>query len=188
MQFIRRLALSLVLVLAPFSAFAVVIDFNGGSGGSAVDDDYAGLGIVFEDVYYSTCYSNYPNAAWAAGESSTCYNDVLDQQVAGYFLGTTDYLAADIIFPDGDTYTTLDVFDSAGALLDSVTVGPAVQAISVSASGIASFAFNWSGEYPSHDDVIGIDNLTFNAVSVPGPATWLVFSLGLIAFAGHRRR
>lgn len=171
----------------PMAAQAVVIDFQNGPGGALVGNDYAASGVTFSNTYYSTCYGSF----FAAGESDTCYNGLLDQSVSGAFLGTTDYVGASVIYPDNDTITTLDVFDSANNLLASVSSAPSAGFISVAIAGISSFTFSWSGSYAGHDDVIGIDNLTFNdvtPVAVPAPSALLLLGIGLGLIGRFRAR
>lgn len=181
---LRNLVLPLAL-LVPMAASATVIDFQNGPGGTAVGSAYAGSGVIFTNTYYSNCYGSY----WAAGENNTCYNNNINATVSGYFLGTTDYLGASIMYPDVSTQTILSVYDINNVLLTTVTSAQHASFISVSVAGIASFAFNWVAD-PGADDVIGIDDLVFNTVSpvtTPEPAALSLFGLALAAL-GLRRR
>lgn len=183
--------LQLALLAACINANAAVIDFNHSSGqaGNAIGSDYSGQGVVFTNAYYSNAYG----LNWASGEADTEYNGVVDQPMTGYFVGgTTNYLAGTAMYPDGDTITTLRVFDIFNNLLGQVSTASGGSSLDIAVNGIASFEFSWSGGAADHDDVIGLDDITYNALTpnqnVPEPGILALIALGLAGLGFMRRK
>ena len=169
------------------STISIGFDHTASQAGTSIGNDYlASEGIAFTQAYYST-----GNLDWMSGEPDTTnMNGILNQPISGYFAGVTDYMLAQVRYADGGTITTLNVFDINNALLASVsTTATNPFQLSVAISGIRSFDFSFSNPDSSKDDIIGIDNLTFNAVSqVPVPPSALLLFSGLVGLASISRK
>lgn len=74
------------------------------------------------------------------------------------------------------TYALSFMLPSASKATVSTAASDSYEVLSISTPGISSFTFRWSSSVPDVDDVIGIDNLSFNTVTtVPLPAAFWLF-------------
>jgi hypothetical protein len=162
---------------------AMTLDFETGANGVAIGSDFSSDGIVFTNAYYASSPYDSTNgsAVWVSGEQYSGYNDVGNVAITGYFIDPVSYLSAELIYVDGGTIAYLTAYDIDGIILDSTSIDwytiselPAI--ISINHPGIAQFAFTWTGggspgPTPPIDDVVGIDNLTFNTTPAPEPVS-----------------
>lgn len=186
-------AFFLIMVAVSVKAEATTIDFETGINGSSIGSDYLDQGLIFSNAYYASSpyLSENGSYVWVSGEADSSYNGVINISITGNFSGTTNFLTADIIYLDTSSTAYLDVFDTSGDLLASVstTAIDSYENLSISTPGIASFTFRWSSDEPEVDDVIGIDNLSYNPVTtIPLPAAFWLFGSGLLGLISVSRR
>jgi hypothetical protein len=174
-------------------ANSAIIDFEAGADGVGIGSDYIDQGIVFTDAYYASAYflSENGSSVWVSGEADSSYNEIINISISGSFTGITDSVSAEIVWLDSSSTAYLDVFNINGDLLANVSTAAtgSVEVLSISTPGISSFTFRWSSTKPDVDDVVGIDNLSFNTVTaVPIPAAVWLFGSGIICLIGIARR
>jgi len=182
----------LIVVAVSARVDASTIDFETGFNGDSIGSDYIDQGLVFTNAYYASSpfLSENGSLVWVSGEADSSYNDVINISITGSFTGVTNFLSADIIYLDPSSTAYLDVFDIYGGLLASVstTAGDSYEILSISTPGISSFSFSWASSLAGKDDVIGIDNLSYNSLTtVPLPAAVWLFGSGLIGLFGLSR-
>ena len=172
-------------------AQAVTINFENTSNGVAIGEDFITEGVVFTNAFYASSpyLSQNGSQTWASGESDTAYNQIGNVAITGYFIGTTDFINAEIIYADNSTTSYLDVYDSNGIWMDSTSmISTENYSLSIAVTGIASFVFSWARD-DGYDDTVGIDNFTFNNVTtVPIPPTALLLFSGLISLISIAKR
>jgi hypothetical protein len=185
----------MLLVVTGISAKAesATIDFETGADGIGIGSDYIDQGIIFSDAHYASAHylSENGSSVWVSGEADSSYNEIINISISGGFTGITDSVSAEIVWLDSSSTAYLDVFNKNGDLLANVSTAAmgSVEVLSISTPGISSFTFRWSSTEPDVDDVVGIDNLSFNTVTtVPVPTALWLFGSGLIGLIGIAKR
>jgi hypothetical protein len=178
------------LVMGALPAQAVVVDFDDLVGSGLVSDGYGGINWNGEWQHYDLVqgdqyvpHSPDQRIYRTTGTSSASFDFLSDSVFAGAWFNGTD-LAGGIFFElflDGNLVHTSDMF-----LLPSV-----VEITSVS----SFFASGYGGlvdRVTVHSELTGayfiIDDVTFDAVSVPEPASLVLLAGGLAGAALLRRR
>jgi hypothetical protein len=200
-------ASSILIAISP--AQASLINFDGFVEGTFLTNQLVSEGVLFDGAYVhgglSPSRGSAPN--WLSGEippASTPGNPTNPEAISGKFINpndpadnaTTDRIEILSVFADSDTTIRLAAFDLNGVLLASVSrVDDGV--LRISRAKIHSFTFRHTNSgFNGIDDVIGFDNLSFNAVSLPvpdpdplpapEPTTTALLALGLLS-AGFAR-
>ncbi len=166
---------------AAAAASATVIDFEGGTPGTAIGSDYSGLGATFTDAFYQQCGGGCPDPATGIFASS------VDE--TGPFTVTFAQLQSSVSFINVSfSSVTANAYDSGGNLVATVTDSqgfPISGTVDmVNGVGIKYVTFtNAGGGY-------GIDDLGFGG-GVPEPATWALMLMGIAgmgaAIRGRRK-
>lgn len=177
MKLLRLLSL-LALASCALAAHATVLDFEGISG--LVGEQYASLGLHFTNAEILTSPSydaaNYPprsglNVAYDSGSPITIHFDTPTGMVGAY---VTTYAGPLTI--EAYNGTTLIGSVSTPFIENTTGIGPGPNYfLSVSASGITDVRF-----FTQSTNTFTMDDLTFSASAVPGPAAALAFGVGLI--------
>jgi hypothetical protein len=162
------------------SAAPILLNFDtdlGGNplaGGTSLNAAYPGLGVTFSNnaviVVGGGGVPSQPNFAAA----TPLYTGLLEL----IFDGVTDFVSAENVTNSSWTMTAYDVNNN---VLGTQFVSNFPQTASISTPGIHRVTFTTNFQY-------GIDNLSFNAPTVPEPATMAVFGLMALGAFGLKRR
>lgn len=195
------------------NATATTIDFEGLSDGTVLSDQFASLGVVFDNGYAhnNPLSSPYGMGIWVSSSINGQYDDEPNGAISGYFVNpantsqttTVDSVSAQIAYPDYTTTSYLEVFDINGNSLNTISMygNSGTNTISAAETGIASFTFYWTNPQTLGliyaDDVVGIDNFAFElsnnnsnngSNNVPEPSTMLLTFFGFLGITGLSRR
>ena len=209
--YLRFLPAALLCLWFGTTSRAITIDFDSGPNGIAVGRDYVSTGVVFDQGFYAS--SPYPSGngspGWISGEPVTAYNGIGNAPITGRFLFPVSHVSAELMFlEEGDVphLTGYDKKDQIVASSDWFTLtidadGNQIRTISISNPNIVNFAFTFTWDPTRRpnspiDDVIGIDNLTFepdpphgNGNHVPDAgSTLLLLGIALGGLDFMRRR
>lgn len=170
-----KVLISLFLLLVSMQVNAVVLNFDDLAAGTFLTDQQATTqGIIFDGTWVHDGSSRGSTPNWISGEMIT-NNSLNPNIISGYFVNpnaplqnaTTNYFGGLSVYADSDTTIFLDVFDLDGNLLSSASnIDDGF--LSISQDNIHSFSFYHSnGGYSGIDDIIGFDNISFNAITLP---------------------
>ena len=201
----------LFAISAGKQASATLINFDDLTGeGTIITDQFVSDGIIFDGAWLQIGLSPSRGSApnWISGELVT--NNLSNPDViSGFFVdpddpsqdATTDYFESLSAFVDSDTTVTLDVFDLDGLLLASVSRVGSSGILSISQTNIHAFdLYHTNSGFNGIDDIIGFDNILFNAVTpvvldpdpdptaVPEPSTLTLFATSLVGLGFMMRR
>ena len=106
------------------------------------------------------------------------------------FMQATDYVSLDIIANNGFDPGFLQAYDSSGTLLDSFitqgNLGSGIPETAVISTASANIAYVIASGLNGND--VALDNLTYNSIAAPEPATLALLSFGLLGIGIARRK